>query len=358
VSFEALSHAPQYSLRRTEKERLLLDELNHLTAHHRAHCAEYARILHLTGTPPTAKSLEEVPFIPVGLFKGRRLASVPSDQVCKTVTSSGTTGQRVSQILLDRRTIWRQTTTLGRIVSHAVGPERIPMLLVEAAGNVIATRTSSARSAGLLGMMNFGRSHFFALNEDMALDEEGLRDFLQRFGGSRFLVVGFTFMIWQYFYVPLRHLGLDLSNGILLHGGGWKALEDRAVSHRDFTRALQTAIGLKRIHNFYGMVEQLGNVHMEAEDGFLYPPNTGDIIIRDPATLAPAPPGTPGLIQVLSALPLSYPGHSILTDDVGVLHGIDDASGGRLGTRFSVLGRVPRAELRGCSDVHAAAAVA
>jgi hypothetical protein len=55
-------------------------------------------------------------------------------------------------------------------------------------------------------------------------------------------------------------------------------------------------------------------------------------------------------------LPLSYPGHSILTEDMGVVHGIDDSSCGRMGKYFSVVGRVPKAELRGCSDTHASQA--
>ena len=56
---------------------------------------------------------------------------------------------------------------------------------------------------------------------------------------------------------------------------------------------------------------------------------------------------------MLSALPGSYPGHSILTEDLGVLCGEDEPEAGRRGRCFQVLGRVPEAELRGCSDVHA-----
>jgi hypothetical protein len=40
----------------------------------------------------------------------------------------------------------------------------------------------------------------------------------------------------------------------------------------------------------------------------------------------------------------------LLTEDLGVVHGIDD--GDWPGKRFSVLGRLPRAEARGCSDTY------
>jgi hypothetical protein len=148
-------------------------------------------------------------------------------------------------------------------------------------------------------------------------------------------------------------MGLDLGQGVLVHSGGWKKLEEMAVSNAEFRRRFADQTGLKRIYNFYGMAEQVGSVYLEGEDGYLYPPNFGDVIVRDPLTFREQPVGQAGVIQVLSVLPLSYPGHSILTEDLGVVRGVDDSTCGRAGKYFSVLGRVPKAELRGCSDVHA-----
>ena len=56
------------------------------------------------------------------------------------------------------------------------------------------------------------------------------------------------------------------------------------------------------------------------------------------------------MIQVVSCLPTSYPGHSLLTEDLGVIRGTDRPDLELRGRCFEVLGRVPRAELRGCSD--------
>jgi hypothetical protein len=76
------------------------------------------------------------------------------------------------------------------------------------------------------------------------------------------------------------------------------------------------------------------------------------VVIRDPHTWREQPIGEPGVIEVVSTLPRSYPGHVLLTEDLGVCHGIDD--GDWPGKRFSVLGRLPKAEARGCSDTAAA----
>jgi hypothetical protein len=167
---------------------------------------------------------------------------------------------------------------------------------------------------------------------------------------------GFTFMVWINFYEKFKCAGLDLSNGILIHSGGWKKMVEQSVDNTVFRQSLRQAFGLTRVHNFYGMVEQIGSIFLEGSDGLLYPPNFADVIIRDPETWLPCDEGRPGVIQVLSLLPHSYPGHSLLTEDVGVLHAVDNGRDGWMGKGIEVLGRVPRAELRGCSDVLAAAA--
>ena len=225
---------------------------------------------------------------PSGYSRAHALRSIPPEQVFKTLTSSGTTGQQVSQVFLDKETAQRQTAALGKIMGHVIGRERLPMILIESSALLNDRRKFSARAAGVLGMMNFGRQHFYALDAEMRLDLSGLRMFLEKFGHSPFLLFGFTFMVWQYFYSQVAELGLDLSNGILVHSGGWKKLQDQAISNQEFKRRLQAGTGLHRVFNFYGMVEQVGSIYVEGEDGYLYPPNFADIVVRDPVTFRPA----------------------------------------------------------------------
>ena len=162
-------------------------------------------------------------------------------------------------------------------------------------------------------------------------------------------------MVWVHFYEQFRDAGLDLSQGVLIHSGGWKKMVERSVDNQTFRKALGEAFGLSRIHNFYGMVEQIGSIFLEGPAGLLYPPNFADVIVRDPETWEPAANGQPGVVQVLSLLPHSYPGHSLLTEDIGVIETVDPGTGGWMGKGIRVLGRVARSELRGCSDVIAAA---
>jgi phenylacetate-coenzyme A ligase PaaK-like adenylate-forming protein len=115
---------------------------------------------------------------------------------------------------------------------------------------------------------------------------------------------------------------------------------------------LQEQFGITKVHNYYGMAEQTGCIYMECECGHLHASIFSDIIMRDPLDFTVCPVGKQGIIQVMSPLAVSYPGHSILTEDMGTLLGIDDCPCGRKGKYFKVDGRIPAAEIRGCSDTY------
>jgi acyl-protein synthetase LuxE len=341
-----------FTLSQAEKEKVLLSELSGLVKHHRERCEPYARILDASGYSG-ADSVADLPWLPVRLFKNIELKSIGDDEVFKVLTSSGTTGE-VSRIYLDKVAAATQTRQLAATVQTVLGPKRLPMLLVDTKAMLKDRRSFSARGAGVLGMSTFGRDHVWVLDNDGLVDLPALRGFVAKHGAEPFLIFGFTYMVWLHLYEIARENGLDLSNGILIHSGGWKKLVDRAVSPEEFRRRL-AGVGLARTHNFYGMVEQIGTIFLEGPSGgSLYCPDFADVVVRDPRTWAELPPGQPGLLEVVSTLPTSYPGHVLLTEDLGVVHGIDD--GDWPGKRFSVLGRLPRAEARGCSDTYKEAA--
>jgi hypothetical protein len=353
---EALAATP-YSLPQADRDALMLRGLNALTARHHAACPEYARILDGAWSGPApAATVAEVPWLPVSLFKSQRLASVPEADLRVTLTSSGTTGQAVSRILLDAETSTIQQRALASSLMHVLGKQRLPMLVIDTDAVFKDPRMMSARGAGVLGLMRYGRNHAFALDRDLQPDLAAVRGFLEANAGKPFFMFGFTFMVWVSFYEQFRDAGLDLSLGVLIHSGGWKKMVERSVDNATFRQRLGEAFGLTRIHNFYGMVEQIGSIFLEGPGGLLYPPNFADVIVRDPVTWQPAPDGTPGVIQVLSLLPHSYPGHSLLTEDTGVIEAVDPGADGWMGKGLRVTGRVARSELRGCSDVIAAAA--
>ncbi len=343
-----------FGLDKASKRDQLLPLLNALHQHHRAHCVPYANIM--TQHPGNMEDFSAIPYLAVRLFKMMSLQSIPENQVFKLLQSSGTSGQKPARVALDKATASRQSRTLVRIMQQVIGRQRLPMLILDSASVLKDRHQYSARGAGIQGLLPFGRDHTYALDNNMQLDKAAIEAFAQRHQGQPVLMFGFTFMAWAYVIKALADEGCSLpfSEGVLIHSGGWKKLQDQQVDDDQFQSLAKATLGVDKVHNFYGMAEQVGSVFVQCQQGHLHVPACSEVIIRDPYTLAPLPAGIPGLIQVMSILPTSYPGFSLLTEDMGQWHGEDDCLCGWKGRYFSVAGRLPKTELRGCSDTHAA----
>ena len=177
-----------------------------------------------------------MPYLPVSLFKSQRLKSVPDADVRVTLTSSGTTGQAVSNILLDAETSSIQQRALANSLMHVLGKRRLPMLVVDTDAVFKDPRMMSARGAGVLGLMRYGRNHAFALDRDVKPDPDAVRAFLEANAGGPFFMFGFTYMVWASFYEQFRGAGLDLSRGVLIHSGGWKKMVERSSTMQPSAR--------------------------------------------------------------------------------------------------------------------------
>jgi len=356
MDYDACFAIPPYSLDKQRKHALLSEALCALTRHHYLECPQYRRILDAIRFDTTlARSYDELPFLPVRLFKEYDLMSIARADVIKTLTSSGTSGQRVSRIFLNKATSARQTKALAKIVASYIGQKRLPMLILDSSAVLKNRATFSARGAGILGFSLFSNDRIYAMGENMDLDRDGITAFLQKHHDEDMLLFGFTSIIWQHFYQELKRTGshFNLSRGTLLHGGGWKKLADEAVSPTVFKKALHDLCGIQRVFDYYGMVEQTGSIYLECEYGHLHTSIFSDVIIRRAKDFSVADIGEKGIIQVVSILPESYPGHSLLTEDEGVEIGEDDCACGRLGKYFRIFGRLKHAEIRGCSDTYA-----
>lgn len=359
MSFEEILQIAPYSLSKDEKEKLLTDRLVELTEAHKINCSEYAKILDsIFYKKERIKCYKDLPFLPVRLFKELTLKSVSLGEVVKTMTSSGTSGQAVSKIYLDRVTSANQQKVMVKIVNEFTGSDRMPMIILDCPSVIKKREMFSARGAGILGFSVFGTKKIYLLNDDMQLDVNGLQAFLETYKNQKILLFGFTYIVWQSFYkelVKLKEQGIsfDFSNGILIHGGGWKKLASEAVKPEEFHEKLKSICGLNDIHDYYGMVEQTGCIYMQCKCGHLHTSIFSDVIVRRAIDFSECEIGEKGIVQVVSIIPESYPGHSLLTEDEGMILGEDDCPCGRKGKYFKILGRLKEAEIRGCSDTFA-----
>ena len=346
-----------YELDASEKDQLLRNELIELTQRHIEYCVPYANIMRgMRYNPSKIKHASDIPFLPVRLFKEMDLLSIPKEEVFKTMTSSGTSGQAVSKIYVDKETAMIQQKVMIRILSDYLGKQRLPILVVDTPAVMKDRKQFTARGAAIIGLQVMSRGMTYVLNDDMTLNRNALSEFLQKNGDKKFLIFGFTFLVWQHLYQATMDNGLsvDLSNGWLMTGGGWKKLISVSVTQDEFQKRMTEAFGIRHFLDHYGMVEQTGCIYAECECHHLHASIYSDVFVRRPEDFSLCGIGEEGILQMVSVLPHSYPGHSLLTEDRGVIIGEDDCPCGRKGKYLKILGRLQSAELRGCSDTYAA----
>jgi hypothetical protein len=307
----------------------------------------------------TASQVADLPFLPVGSLKTNPpLSFVGPDEVKKTLTSSATTSQSPSRVVLDASTSRRMTKGVMVIVRDFIGPDRRPYLVVDTPG-FMAGGTLGARGAAIQGLGPFASETAYCLNVDeqgeLTLNRDKLIEFSKAHQDSEVLVYGFTFILWNHLVKPLMQEGLclNLPKARILHSGGWKRLQDQAVQKTVFNQRLAEAFGCSpdRIIDFYGMVESVGVIYPDCPEGNKHGPAFGDVIVRNPLTLAPVAAGEYGIVQVCSVLPTSFPGNLLLTEDLAQVIAYDGCACGRRGISFRFAGRVPKSELRGCGNI-------
>jgi phenylacetate-coenzyme A ligase PaaK-like adenylate-forming protein len=136
----------------------------------------------------------------------------------------------------------------------------------------------------------------------------------------------------------------------MVHSGGWKKLEAAKVQREEVDELLLRDLSpASAVIDYYGLVEQVGVVYPLCSEGWRHVPVWADVLVRDPLTLE-CQASEPGQLQLINLLAHGAPYHSVLTEDVGRLIPGECACG-RGSRRFELIGRLPKAEVRGCANV-------
>ena len=128
---------------------------------------------------------------------------------------------------------------------------------------------------------------------------KNLNDFLQKNAGKKFFIFGFTSYVFNYLCekIDSKKLKYDFQNSILIHGGGWKKMENKKISNSVFKKRLFDKLKIKNIINYYGLVEQTGSIFIECEKcGSFISSIFSEVLIRD-KNFNIQKPGDPGLVS-------------------------------------------------------------
>jgi len=356
-----LGHKP-FELASSKKKKLFSEAMHESFNHHlnnndlfRNYCEN--RDFELKGV---IESMEDYPYLPVQIFKNKKLISVPNEEVKLTLSSSATTGVP-SQVVLDTLTSKRQTIAAANVISDYLGRHRRPFLVLDEDPLKSTSKDISARAAATRGfLMLSSKPEYFLKNikEQLHLDIKNLQKTIKNYENLKqeICIFGFTFILYHSVIKFLKEKGIKCqlpSNSKIAHIGGWKRLESEKVSKEKFLEDTSEVFGIdkKNIFDFYGFTEQMGLLYVGNGEMPKITPAYSEVIIRDFQTLNSVKDGEKGLIQILTPLPNSYPGISILTEDVGRIVGRGADETGRIGTQFEIIGRAKEAETRGCGDI-------
>lgn len=354
---DALIAEKQYRYTDAEKEALLLPIMvSQLKNHYKNNLYIRSWLDKLQIDIDQIRSLEEIPLLPTQMFKFFDLQTSP-DKLQRVLFSSSTTSQTPSKIPINSVTARRQTKAMVSIIKNHFSGKRRPFLVIDSPANNKESSGITARGAAIRGFSILAKELVYAFDDQngrMVLNRERVHEFLQKYREEPIFALGFTFVIWSEFLAVFKKSGesFHCPNLTLVHGGGWKKLQAQSVSKDEFSESLALFFGnhKQNIHDYYGMVEQTGVVFIDCKAGYKHAPNFADVKIRNFYSLKENRLAEPGYIEVMSILPDSYPGMSILTEDVGEVIGVDDCPCGRKGKYFVFRSRVLKSEPRGCGD--------
>jgi hypothetical protein len=349
INYSKIFKEELYNLNSIEKEKFFFKNLSILNNYHYRNCSEFKS---LADTFFKKKKIHtsDLPFFHIKMFKENVLKSIPNIINTKTYKSSGTSSKLLSKINIDRKTSLLQSKCLTKIIQNIINKKKLKKLYIVDNQKTLIDNQFSARGAAINGFRHLANSYEFLLDENNNIKTRLIKKLKFE---KDFMIFGFTSIIWEFFIKKLikKNLIISKNNGFLFHGGGWKKLENISITRKKYNKYVNKFIGINKIYNYYGMIEQTGSIFIECEKGYFHPSIFSDINIRD-KNLNICSLNETGIIQVSSLLPISYPGHNILTEDMGRMINTDGCKCGRQGKFFEIIGRIPKTEIRGCSDVY------
>ena len=359
---EELLNLPPFGIGPEKKSRIFSKAFQSAFQHHWQNNQEFRKICQNLGftLEKPVNDLAEYPYLPAGLFKNKNLVSVPKKNIKSQLYSSATSGAP-SIIHVDHITTRRQIQASTKVIAEYIGTHRRPFLILDEDPTLRRSPEITARSAATRGFLIFASSaEYFLAEQDnnLTLDKAAL---IQRLDVCEkkqieICIFGFTYILYTHLIKPLlkeKYLFTLSGRSKVIHIGGWKKLENQKVSRSKFLKDVGSALGIppSNVLDFYGFTEQMGLVYGSRADEPKSVPLYSEILIRDFSSLKPSKDGEIGLVQFLTPVPHSYPGISILTDDIGRIVRRGKARKDRYGTQFEILGRAKKAEIRGCGDI-------
>lgn len=287
-------------------------------------CAPYKQYIELIGIDHRqVGSVEQIPFLPIELFKTHDIycgEQAPE----KIFTSSSTTGQTPSRHMMSDFKTYE--LAFFSAFEQFYGDVRkwsiyglLPNYLQREGSSLVYMVDRMIERSGTGG---FYLDEYDKMLADMAADTKPK------------ILLGVSYALWDLAerYAP------KLENTIVMETGGMKGKREE-LPKAEFHKILTEAFGVEKIHSEYGMAELTSQAY-SAGEGIFRAPEWMKVVARDvnnPLKILPAPArGAVNIIDLMNTSSCAF----IATQDVG--RTFADGS-------FSIEGRLSGADIRGCN---------
>ncbi|PSR04208.1 MAG: acyl transferase [Bacteroidetes bacterium SW_11_45_7] len=279
--------------------------------------------------PANVQNIEDIPFLPVELFKSKNIYLQSLAQPEAIFYSSGTSGQQQSRHLVRDISLYEESC-LATFRMFYGDPSNycivalLPSYFEQSHSSLVyMTDLLIHRSQHPLSgfYLHDYRNLWKTLNELRSRQEP-------------IFLLGVSFALWEL----AEQYPMDLSGSIIMETGGMKGKRKELV-RQELHNILKDAFNVEAIHSEYGMTELLSQAYATGEGRFRSPPRM-KILIRDPYDpFSINPIGQTGGINIIDLANI-YSCSFIQTSDLGKIHA--DGS-------FEVLGRFDESDVRGCN---------
>jgi phenylacetate-coenzyme A ligase PaaK-like adenylate-forming protein len=278
--------------------------------------------------PVQISSLDQIPFLPISLFKSYQIIS--SNQKPKiTFKSSGTTGMERSEHSIYDLEVYEKSFRkgfeffYGDVKSYAV-LALLPSYLEQGESSLVYMVDDLIHQSE-----NIDSGFYLDNYEDLVLKLKALDQ-----NGQKTILLGVSYALLDL----IEQYDFDLKNTIVMETGGMKGRRKEMIKE-ELHQVLKAGFGVSQIHSEYGMTELLSQAYSKGNGIFETPPWM-KILIRDatdPLTLIDN--NLTGGINVID-LSNYYSCSFIATQDLGKKSA---------NNTFEIVGRFDYTDIRGCN---------
>ncbi len=309
------------------------------------HCEPYQRYCNqLNKVPENIQAWRDVPAVSTEVFREFTLTTLPPSSTKYIFQTSGTSQDRKGQHYYHDMTLYDAAIRSSFMKGLGLSTDKKHVFRVLTPSfTEVSTSSLFYMFQQVLSWYGEEESAYYFKNDELDC-EHLVHDLKEDEKNNKPVVLLGTAFSWVNFfdYLQEQDLTFKLSpESRLMETGGLKG-KTRSVSRQELYQSFETSLGLSLKHCFseYGMTELSSQSYSKPNSHCFMSPSWMPVQIINPETGKEVEVGETGLVQFFDLANLTAVS-AVITSDLAIRHS----------DSFELIGRAPKAIIRGCSTV-------